>query len=348
MEVLRYSGETPRASRACSNKQQPYSHRKKNVWIRVDPKERPKRNGNRKEMLCKFWANGDCEKGDRCPDLHSWSHGDHVSVAATLRGHNQEVTGIAYPSRGDKLYSGSKDGTVRVWNCYTGQCERVINLGEAVYSLIHESPWIFIGMSNLVKAWNIQSGAKFRLDGPVGQVYAMIFDTNILFAATQSGQILAWKVNSKCETTNPFQPAISLEGHTRDVVCLTIARNMLYSGSMDGTIKKWDLGTFRCLTTVKGHSWAVMSLVCWDSFLGVLALGGVNMPGMPNEEQRHDILLCSCQDNSVHLYELPSFQKKGRLFARQRIGSIHVQDGTGGLFFVGDGTGLITVGKMAC
>lgn len=30
-----------------------------------------------------------------------------------------------------------------------------------------------------------KSGAEFRLDGPVGQVYAMIFDKNILFAGTQ-------------------------------------------------------------------------------------------------------------------------------------------------------------------
>ena len=37
----------------------------------------------------------------------------------------------------------------------------------------------------ILKAWNTQSGAEFSLDGPVGQVYAMIFDKNILFAGTQ-------------------------------------------------------------------------------------------------------------------------------------------------------------------
>ena len=54
----------------------------------------------------------------------------------------------------------------------------------------------------------------------------------------QNGQILAWKVSSESETTtNPFQPAHVLEGHTQGIVCLTIGRNMLYSGSFDGTIK---------------------------------------------------------------------------------------------------------------
>ena len=59
-----------------------------------------------------------------------------------------------------------------------------------------------------------------------------------LFYSLQNGQILAWKVSSESETTtNPFQPAHVLEGHTQGIVCLTIGRNMLYSGSFDGTIK---------------------------------------------------------------------------------------------------------------
>ncbi|GMN68401.1 hypothetical protein TIFTF001_037457 [Ficus carica] len=122
------------------------------------------------------------EECDRCPFLHSWSHGDHVSIITTLQGHTKAVTGIAYPLGGDQLYSGSIDRTLRVWNCHTGQCERVIDLGFEVCSLIREGLWIFVGLPNLVKAWNTQSGAEFSLDGPVGQVYAMIFDKNILFA----------------------------------------------------------------------------------------------------------------------------------------------------------------------
>lgn len=33
----------------------------------------------------------------------------------------QAVSGIALPSASDKLYSGGKDGTVRLWDCQTGQ-----------------------------------------------------------------------------------------------------------------------------------------------------------------------------------------------------------------------------------
>lgn len=33
----------------------------------------------------------------------------------------QVVSGIAFPFGSDKLYTGSKDETVRVWDCQSGQ-----------------------------------------------------------------------------------------------------------------------------------------------------------------------------------------------------------------------------------
>ncbi|KAM2029383.1 hypothetical protein ACFX1R_042595 [Malus domestica] len=44
----------------------------------------------------------------------------------------------------------------------------LVNLrGEAGY-LVSDGPWIFIGVLNLVKAWNIESNAECNLDGPHG------------------------------------------------------------------------------------------------------------------------------------------------------------------------------------
>ncbi|GMN72626.1 hypothetical protein TIFTF001_054761 [Ficus carica] len=96
MEVVPYSGETLRVGRAYSKNHKPYYFRrnKRSVWKREgdDTTSKPERNDNRKERLCKFWASGNCVKGDRCPFLHSWSHGDHVSIIATLQGHTQVLS----------------------------------------------------------------------------------------------------------------------------------------------------------------------------------------------------------------------------------------------------------------
>ncbi|KAF3520426.1 hypothetical protein DY000_02059901 [Brassica cretica] len=104
------------------------------------------------------------------------------------------VTGIALPSGYDKLYTASKDETLQIWDCASGQCTGVLNLGGEAGCMISEGPWLLVGMPNLVKsfdaylyiqAWNIQTNVDLSLTGPVGQVYSLVVATDLLFAGTQ-------------------------------------------------------------------------------------------------------------------------------------------------------------------
>ncbi|KAL9265663.1 Zinc finger CCCH domain-containing protein [Drosera capensis] len=322
--------------------------------------------GKKTERICNYWVQGDCRYGDRCKFLHSWSVGDGFSLLTTLEGHQQGVTGIAWPSGSDKLYTGGKDSTVRVWDCQSGQCAGVINLGGEVGCLISEGPWVFVGIPNLVKAWNAQTGTDLSLSGPVGQVYALVVGNDLLFAATQEGTILAWKYNP---SVNTFEPAASLPGHTGPVVTLVVGANRLYSGSMDNSIKVWNLETLQCMQTLVEHKSVVMSVLCWDQFLLSCSLdktikvwvatesGNLEVTYTHVEEHglltfcgMHDsaskpLLLCSSNDNSVRLHDLPSFSDRGKIFAKDEIRSIQV--GPGGLFFTGDGTGQVRVWKWS-
>jgi WD40 repeat protein len=63
---------------------------------------------------------------DKCTDIHSWLSGDRLSAVTNFEGHKKLVTGITFPVGMNKLCSGSTDDTVRIWDCYTGQCANVI------------------------------------------------------------------------------------------------------------------------------------------------------------------------------------------------------------------------------
>ncbi|KAJ0261766.1 Zinc finger CCCH domain-containing protein 63 [Hirschfeldia incana] len=318
------------------------------------------------ERVCRYWVDGSCSHGDKCRFLHCWSKGDGFGLLTQLDGHEKLVSGIALPAGSDKLYTGSKDGTIRVWDCASGQCTSVLTLGAEVGCVISEGPWLLVGMPNLVKAWNMETNVDQSLSGPVGQVYSLVVGSDLLFAGTQDGSILAWRYNA---ATNCFEPAASLMGHTLAVVTLYVGANRLYSGSMDKSIKVWSLENLQCIQTLTDHTSVVMSLICWDQFLlscsldntvkiwaaveggnlevtythteehGVLALCGVH------DAEAKPVLLCSCNDNTLRLYDLPSFTERGKIFAKQEIRSVQI--GPGGIFFTGDGTGQVKVWKWS-
>ncbi|KAF9600084.1 hypothetical protein IFM89_002557 [Coptis chinensis] len=318
------------------------------------------------DKLCQFWIDGKCSYGDSCRYRHQWFSSDSFTMLTQLPGHEQVINGIAFPMGSDKLYSGSKDESVRVWDCQTGQCAGVVNLGGEVGTMMSEGPWIFVGIPNFVKAWNTQTNTDLSLSGPVGQVYALAVGNGMLFAGTQDGNILAWRFSA---TNNCFEPIASLKGHTGAVVSLIVGANRLYSGSTDSTIRVWDLDTLQCIQTLKDHTSVVMSVLCWEQFLlscsldqtikvwaatetgslevtythkeehGVLALCGMH------DAEAKPVLLCSCNNNVVHLYDLPSFNERGKIFSKEEIRAIQI--GPGGLFFTGDGTGELKVWKWS-
>ncbi|KAL5212985.1 hypothetical protein ABZP36_023832 [Zizania latifolia] len=311
---------------------------------------------------CRFFLAGDCSYGEKCRYPHTYCMSDSITLLTPLQGHEKVVTGIALPTGSDKLYSGSKDGTVRMWDCQTGQCAGVINMGCEIGCMISEGPWLFVGIPDAVKVWNMQTQAEMTLTGPTGQVYALAVGNELLFAATQDGRILAWRFSA---ATNGFEPAASLVGHQLAVVSLVVGAMRLYSGSMDKTIRVWDLATLQCIQTLSDHTGVVMSVLCWDQFLLSCSLdqtikvwaatesgslevtythkeehGAIALSGMPDAQSK-PVLLCSLNNNTAHLYDLPSFSDRGRIFSKQEIRAIQI--GPGGLFFTGDGTGELKV-----
>lgn len=316
------------------------------------------------DKICNFFIAGTCSYGENCKYLHSWFLSDSISLLTPLTGHQKDIIGIALPSGSDKLYTGSKDETVRIWDCQTGQCVGAVNLGGEVGSMISEGSWIFVGIPNAIKAWNTQTASELSLSGPIGQVYAMTVGNEMLFAGTQDGRILAWKFIAAGDI---FEPAATLIGHRLPVVSLVVGAMRLYSGSMDNTVRVWDLSTLQCIHTLTDHTAVVMSVLCWDQFLLTCSLdqtikvwaatetgnlevtythqeehGVLTLCGM-HDAQTKPVLFCSCNDNTVRLYDLPSFAERGKIFAKEEVRAIQI--GPGGLFFTGDGAGELKVWK---
>jgi WD40 repeat protein len=110
----------------------------KNSWVRHEQLLH-KGSGNRgvvskTEKVCKYWLDGNCNYEENCKFLHSWYKSDFFSLLSQLEGHEKVVMGIVLPFGSDNLYIGSKDGTVRVWDCNSGQCVGVFDL-ELIFAV---------------------------------------------------------------------------------------------------------------------------------------------------------------------------------------------------------------------
>ncbi|KAL8062573.1 hypothetical protein ABFX02_02G156500 [Erythranthe guttata] len=326
------------------------------------------KNDTRKAPIkqCGDWVRGNCVRGDKCRYVHSWFSGSGFAMLAKLEGHAKGITGIALPSGCDKLYSCSKDKSIRAWDCNSGQLAGSVSTVGEVGCLINEGAWLFVGLPNVVKAWNIQNQAEFFVNAPGGLVCSLALDNDKLFAGMEDGTILVWKLNA--ESNTPELIAMLKEHHSAVCSLVVGANNRLYSGSKDSTIKVWDTYNLQCLHTLSGHTKDVTSLVCWDSYLISASLdktlkvwsatesGTIKVDYEVKDDYEvnamcgiHDaegkpILLCAYSDNTVRLYELPSFTERGRIFSKGKVEVIEV--GIDGLFFTGDANGDVSVWKM--
>ncbi|CAL4937619.1 unnamed protein product [Urochloa decumbens] len=306
-------------------------------------------------------------------DLAGWCDGDGFRGVAQLKGHTKAVTGIALPEGSDKLFSGSRDGTVRVWDCNTGQCVHVapVQEGEEVSGLVSVGPWVAVGVRGAVKALHTGTGKELQLRGPAASALVtalLVEDDEHLFAGTEDGAIYMWRMN---QAQQCFDEVAAFVGHEKAVVSLAQGKGTLYSGSADGSVRAWDLESRRCVCTLAAaHASSVTALLCWEQFLlsssddgtvkvwrakpgrddldlevhyvhsegeRVVAIDGTYDP------DKKPVLIVSRGDGVVRVYDLPSLQNRGQIRCNGEARAVYLR--SPGVVFTGDASGEVRVVK---
>ncbi|KAL0425927.1 UNVERIFIED_CONTAM: Zinc finger CCCH domain-containing protein 48 [Sesamum radiatum] len=315
--------------------------------VRTEPEKLTTQKGQPKQ--CKYWVTGNCVQGDKCKDLHSWFSGSGFTLLRKLEGHTkvllynspQAITGISF-HLALKSYIPVARINLFVLGTPTLCAGSVITDGEAG-CLISEGPWLLVGLQSALKGWKLQTQADFSFSLLPGLVCSMVLDDDKLFAGMEDGSLLMWKLNLEAVTLEAaerkehhgavwdrqnLQCLHTLYGHTRDVMAIICWDNYLLSASLDNTLKIWaatESGSIEVIHEIKEDC-------------GFTALCGIH------DAEAKPILLCACNDNTVRLYDLPSFTERGRIFSKREVEVIEI--GSNGLFFTGDASGEIAVWKL--
>jgi len=299
---------------------------------------------------------------------------------ARLTGHADTVSSLDVSDERKQLFSGSTDGTVKVWSWDNGnfQCVNTVQAGGPVECVLVFAPWLFAGtaavnngqQNGFVRAWNMDSGFEQTLEGHTGGIYCMAQGGAYLFSGGDDAGVKTWQYANE-----RFEPLIELKGHTQPVQAMKTVPGTLITADRGGTVAKWCLesgalqGTFST-----AHTSPLMAMWLEESYLFTAALDGhvkvwdaenqqqfdqvvTNQSNLPSgiaamitvpevtAQGESSVLVTACDDKALKLWMMPSFDKRGILATRAGHADVVrcLARGPGNSFFSGGMDNVIIV-----
>ncbi len=181
----------------------------------------------------------------------------------TLKGHSDWVWSVAWSPDGKILASASHDFSIKLWETTTGECLKTSPSNSPSNEVVTWSPdgkFLASGGQDLtIRIWHRETGEchrKFKLE----------IDWLFWLSVTWSpdGKNLAISVQDQIQIWD-LETATCLKilkGHEQYVVSVDWhpQKNLLASGSLDGTTRVWDLATEECLQVLEhdNYVWSVV------------------------------------------------------------------------------------------
>ncbi|CAO3631477.1 unnamed protein product [Cunninghamella echinulata] len=224
---------------------------------------------------------------DNTVKIWNWHTGQCIR---TLEGHTGGVLSLHFDCR--LMVSGSTDHTIRVWNFQAGECCTLTGHTEWVNSVrLYQKDMLISGSDDsTIRLWNVQTRTCLReFKGHVGQVQIALPSPKG-FTHRLLDEEMAINSNQRVVPSNEFRPGCETSSspsssrlhsnnnnnqrqhqHQHNKQSKTDKPNasntsslsdvpIVMSGSLDNTVKQWNLNTGVCLRTLFGHVEGVWGL----------------------------------------------------------------------------------------
>ncbi|CAM9313557.1 unnamed protein product, partial [Pylaiella littoralis] len=189
-----------------------------------------------------------------------------------LEGHKERVTGVARLD-GNRLATCSVDGSLRVWDVWTGETLHEVLLPSPAFCLGAAEGYIVTGLRDgRVVAWEAKRAERppteiMSLEAHEGAVTSLSFPKqDVLLTGGGDGRIKYWDLNQGGPAVgNRYDvggESIThiFRGHNAPVSAVQCDEHRVVSADTEGTVSVWDVRTGKELFQIYGHAGGVHSL----------------------------------------------------------------------------------------
>lgn len=180
----------------------------------------------------------------------------------TFDGHTGNVTSVGFQRDRKWMFTGSEDGTVKIWDIRSPGHQRNLTGKAAVNALaLHPNQGEIIAgdEDGNIRVWDLTSNTCTYELVPDGKCairsLTVASDASMILAANNRGTVFAWKLGKK-DNTASFEPLQKIEAH--NTYCLKAVLSpdvkLLATSSADKTVKIWNVEkNFALEKTLVGH-----------------------------------------------------------------------------------------------
>jgi WD40 repeat protein len=190
--------------------------------------------------------------------LSRWS-----SMLQAIGGHTGRVLDLSMSPDGSRLASCASDGTIRLWDPWTGSILTVINShASSVYSvaLFPDGTRVAAGCWKTIHIWNAVTGAPItQLTGHTDWMFGVAISPDASYVASCSSDSTVRVWNSKSEVERRVLSSKNSWAGLRSII-FSADSSKLIAGCAVGFIYIWDAVTGLNINIGKGHSGEVLSL----------------------------------------------------------------------------------------
>ncbi|KAJ3201893.1 hypothetical protein HDU82_007797 [Entophlyctis luteolus] len=155
---------------------------------------------------------------------------------------------------GSRLYSAASDGKIKIWSTEALTCETTIQahshgINSIVFVDTDPTQMVSVSHDRTVKLWDLTTATCVHTFSDIGsEALDVTTGGGMIFASTFDASILAFD-----RRVDPASRVRTLRGHNWEVWQVKYIDGLLFSGSHDHTIKRWDLSMWSNDLTLKGH-----------------------------------------------------------------------------------------------